>query len=122
MIDASAITEVYLSFGDLFFDPSNGTVATIQVSNDGGNNWHTVFTYKEVKGFYPNAFRTVVNLTAYAAGYSAVKIKFSCKNSIPLVIFGPLTVSLSVIMNLAPHLLTAPELLRTTEIFYVQAA
>jgi GEVED domain/Secretion system C-terminal sorting domain len=79
IIDASALSSVYLGYSERFAGSPNylfGEYLTqqIEVSNDSGITWVTVLTNNLIHGI--PSIRNVVDITQAAAGYNNVRIRF----------------------------------------------
>jgi hypothetical protein len=75
-INASFVSSLYLGYSDHCAAGQSSSYycfPTIEVSNDGGTSWTSVF--KTTWSHYP-VKRNVVNITNLAAGYNNVKIRF----------------------------------------------
>jgi hypothetical protein len=75
--NASTLSTVYLSYGEVGGYAPPGDFNNIDVSNDSGITWHTVFRHStNSHGHNLNASRIIVDITQFAAGQSMVKIRF----------------------------------------------
>lgn len=75
--DASLLSTVYLSYADWGGTyPSTTNKLCVEISNDGGLIWNTVFVYNGGHGQLWTGYRNVIDITQYAAGQSNVKVRF----------------------------------------------
>lgn len=75
--NASTLSTVYLSFGEVVGGAGYGNTCKIEVSNDVGTSWHRILNYKGTHGTVSNPYRNIVNITSYAAGQSSVILRFT---------------------------------------------